>query len=99
MMRRSTGHIRSTAFIERSLRVRARLEPLLERGAGQRRVRSGQEAVVLVQLPVRVGGVAHSLDSQAVTTAGREQRRQLDQALLARTGDLGDRPVGLGSGA
>ena len=48
------------------------VEPLLERRAGEDRVRARQQRSRLVELAVRVGRVAHALDGEGVVTPGDE---------------------------
>src|SRR5262245_8020750 len=70
------------------------VEPLLERRSCQDRARARQQAAFLVDDPVGVARVAHSVDLRWVTAPGGEQRGRLDQALLPRPGDLGERRRG-----
>jgi hypothetical protein len=77
------------------------VEPLLERRAGQDRVRAGEEGAVRDEPGVRVGRIAELLDPCRVTAAGGEQRRHLGEVLLTRAGDFQDavaRRLRLGAG-
>jgi len=51
-------------------------------------VRAGQQAAVVVERVVRVGGVGDRLDRDRVAALGREELGQVGEVLLARSGDL-----------
>ena len=64
-------------------------EPLLERRAGERRVGAGEQGTRLEEAVVRIGRVADADDPHGIAAADGEQRRDVDETLLARAGDLG----------
>src|SRR4029450_3669828 len=70
-------------------------EPLLEGWPREGRMGAGQQGARLIELAIRVGGITYAFDPYLITAPGREQRRDVDEAFLARAGDLRDRSTGV----